>query len=114
MSAAEFVPASADLEGLRRAAADCRGCQLYEKATQTVFSRGAVASRVVLVGEQPGDVEDRRGGAFFGAAGGGVGRGLGGGGGGAARADQTEGGEDLKFTEGGRGRRRGHPAPETP
>src|SRR3954469_15234234 len=65
MSAAEFVPASADLEGLRRASLDCKGCHLYERATQTVFSRGAVTSRVVLVGEQPGDVEDRRGGAFF-------------------------------------------------
>src|SRR4051794_41301686 len=64
MSAAEFVPSSADLEGLRAAARSCRGCHLYEKATQTVFSRGAVTSRVVLVGEQPGDAEDRRGGPF--------------------------------------------------
>src|SRR4051795_5576997 len=69
MSAAEFVPASSDLEGLRRAAADCKGCHLWEKATQTVFSRGPVTSRVVFVGEQPGDVEDRRGEPFVGPAG---------------------------------------------
>src|SRR5881275_3648581 len=69
MSAAEFVPSSADLEGLRAAAHSCRGCHLYEKATQTVFSKGAVAARVVFVGEQPGDVEDRRGEPFVGPAG---------------------------------------------
>src|SRR3954451_7897923 len=69
MSAAEFIPSSADLEGLRAAARSCRGCHLFEKATQTVFSRGAVTSRVVLVGEQPGDVEDRRGEPFVGPAG---------------------------------------------
>ena len=69
MSAAEFVPAGADLEGLRRAALDCRGCELYRDATQTVFSRGAVTARVVFVGEQPGDVEDRRGEPFVGPAG---------------------------------------------
>ena len=69
MSAAEFVPAGADLDGLRRAAAGCTGCHLYENATQTVFSKGAVSARVVLVGEQPGDVEDRRGEPFVGPAG---------------------------------------------
>jgi DNA polymerase len=57
------------LEGLRRAALDCRGCELYKDATQTVFSRGPVSARVVLVGEQPGDVEDRRGEPFVGPAG---------------------------------------------
>ncbi|MBV9293749.1 MAG: UdgX family uracil-DNA binding protein [Frankiales bacterium] len=69
MSAAEFVPATADLDGLRKAAANCRGCHLHENATQTVFSKGAVSARVVLVGEQPGDVEDRRGEPFVGPAG---------------------------------------------
>lgn len=69
MSAADFVPAGADLDGLRGAARVCRGCHLYEKATQTVFSKGPVSARVVLVGEQPGDVEDRRGEPFVGPAG---------------------------------------------
>jgi DNA polymerase len=69
LSAAEFVPAGADLDGLRRAAAGCRGCDLWQGATQTVFSKGPVTARVVLVGEQPGDVEDRRGEPFVGPAG---------------------------------------------
>ena len=69
MSAAEFVPGGADLEALRHAAAGCRGCHLYENATQTVFSKGPATARVVLVGEQPGDVEDRRGEPFVGPAG---------------------------------------------
>jgi uracil-DNA glycosylase len=69
MSAEEFVPDSADLDGLRRAAAGCRGCDLHENATQTVFSKGPVSARLVLVGEQPGDQEDRRGEPFVGPAG---------------------------------------------
>jgi DNA polymerase len=69
MSAAEFVPAGADLDQLRAAARGCRGCHLWEGATQTVFSRGGPQARVVLVGEQPGDVEDQRGEPFVGPAG---------------------------------------------
>jgi DNA polymerase len=69
MGAEEFVPAGADLEGLRKAALDCEGCHLHENATQTVFSKGPVSARLVLVGEQPGDVEDRRGEPFVGPAG---------------------------------------------
>jgi uracil-DNA glycosylase family protein len=69
MTAADFVPPDADLDGLRRAADGCRGCHLYENATQTVFSKGPVTARLVLVGEQPGDVEDRRGEPFVGPAG---------------------------------------------
>lgn len=68
-SAAEFVPPGAGLDALREAAKSCRGCHLYEDATQTVFSRGPVTARLVLVGEQPGDVEDRRGEPFVGPAG---------------------------------------------
>jgi DNA polymerase len=68
-SAQDFVPAGADLDRLRRAAAGCRGCGLYQHATQTVFGRGDAGARVVLVGEQPGDVEDRRGLPFVGPAG---------------------------------------------
>jgi uracil-DNA glycosylase family protein len=69
MTAADFVPPDADLEGLRKAARDCRGCELWEPATQTVFSAGPEGAQVVLVGEQPGDQEDRQGAPFVGPAG---------------------------------------------
>jgi uracil-DNA glycosylase len=68
-SAAEFIPERVDLAGLREAAAGCRGCGLYENATQTVFGEGPRDARVVLVGEQPGDQEDRQGRPFVGPAG---------------------------------------------
>ena len=68
-SAQEFLPDHADLDRLRAAAAGCQGCGLYRDATQTVFGRGAADARVVLVGEQPGDVEDQRGLPFVGPAG---------------------------------------------
>ncbi|MDQ1617101.1 MAG: uracil-DNA glycosylase, partial [Actinomycetota bacterium] len=45
MSAQEFVPAAADLDQLRGASADCRGCELWEPATQTVFSAGPASAR---------------------------------------------------------------------
>jgi len=54
---------------LRQAAADCQGCELYGPATQTVFSGGSSAASMMLVGEQPGDVEDREGLPFVGPAG---------------------------------------------
>ena len=69
MSAAAWVPAGAGVEGLRVAAAGCQGCELHGPATQTVFSAGSALARVVLVGEQPGDVEDRQGEPFVGPAG---------------------------------------------
>ncbi len=69
MTAADFVPDGADLDQLRAAAKTCKGCHLWEGATQTVFSRGGSAARVVMVGEQPGDVEDQRGEPFVGPAG---------------------------------------------
>jgi DNA polymerase len=69
VSAADFVPDGADLVGLRKAAADCRGCELWEPATQTVFSAGSPTARLALVGEQPGDQEDRQGVPFVGPAG---------------------------------------------
>ncbi len=55
---------------LRRAAADCRGCDLYRDATQTVFGEGPARARIVMVGEQPGDREDLAGRPFVGPAGG--------------------------------------------
>ncbi|CNG25813.1 Uracil DNA glycosylase superfamily protein [Mycobacterium tuberculosis] len=68
-----FLPAApeerADLGALRDAASGCRGCGLYADATQTVFGEGAPGARVVLIGEQPGDQEDRKGHPFVGPAG---------------------------------------------
>ena len=57
------------IEGLREAAAGCRNCPLWENATQTVFGEGNARARIMFVGEQPGDVEDRQGHPFVGPAG---------------------------------------------
>jgi DNA polymerase len=64
-----FLPARRSLTSLRAAAAGCRGCPLYLQATQTVFGEGPARAPVVLVGEQPGDQEDRTGHPFVGPAG---------------------------------------------
>ena len=69
MSAADFLPPEDDLESLREAAAGCQGCPLYKDATQTVFGKGPAEARVVMVGEVPGDMEDRKGEPFIGPAG---------------------------------------------
>ena len=63
------VPVTTDLDSLRAAAAGCRGCDLWCRATQTVFGEGPRTASLMLVGEQPGDQEDRRGEAFVGPAG---------------------------------------------
>jgi uracil-DNA glycosylase len=65
----DWVPESADLETLRAAAQECRGCELHEGTTQAVLGEGALDARVVLVGEQPGDQEDKQGHPFVGPAG---------------------------------------------
>jgi uracil-DNA glycosylase family protein len=57
------------LEELKRAAAGCRACDLWERATQTVFGSGPPDAPLMLVGEQPGDAEDLRGEPFVGPAG---------------------------------------------
>jgi uracil-DNA glycosylase len=67
--ATPFLPDRRSLKGLRAAAACCRGCHLWRPATQTVFGEGRKSSRVMLVGEQPGDREDRAGKPFVGPAG---------------------------------------------
>ncbi|MEV1004351.1 UdgX family uracil-DNA binding protein [Nonomuraea sp. NPDC050202] len=67
--AAEFLPDRLDLDSLRSAAACCEGCGLYRNATQTVFGEGPRQARFMLVGEQPGDQEDRQGHPFVGPAG---------------------------------------------
>ncbi len=54
---------------LRSEAAVCRACPLWERATQTVFGEGSPDAVAMLIGEQPGDVEDREGAPFVGPAG---------------------------------------------
>ena len=63
------IPGDPDLDSLRKAAAGCQACHLYENATQTVFGEGNAGSRLMLVGEQPGDKEDLAGHPFVGPAG---------------------------------------------
>jgi len=68
-SAASFIPVKPTLPALRRAAASCTGCDLYKRATQTVFGEGGAHAKILFVGEQPGDQEDRAGHPFVGPAG---------------------------------------------
>ena len=67
--ASPWVPTRAGLTGLRRASQRCRGCELWERGTQTVFGEGPSTAHVMLVGEQPGDREDIEGRPFVGPAG---------------------------------------------
>jgi DNA polymerase len=69
VTAAAFVPPSPTLTSLRTAAAGCTACPLYLRGTQTVFGEGRASAAVMLVGEQPGDQEDRAGKPFVGPAG---------------------------------------------
>lgn len=69
LSAARFIPHTRSLAKMRAAAAGCQGCELYVRATQTVFGQGPNTSRLMLVGETPGDQEDLAGLPFVGAAG---------------------------------------------
>ncbi|WP_203716622.1 UdgX family uracil-DNA binding protein [Asanoa siamensis] len=68
--AERFIPDKArSLDDLKQAAPGCRGCELYENATQVVFGRGDAHAKLVMVGEQPGDIEDQKGLPFVGPAG---------------------------------------------
>jgi DNA polymerase len=67
--AGPFLPRRGGLPALRGAAEGCQGCPLFRNATQTVFGAGPSSARVVVVGEQPGDQEDRQGAPFVGPAG---------------------------------------------
>lgn len=68
-AAAELIPDDPTLDGLRAAAAGCRACDLWTRATQTVFGEGERTAGVMFVGEQPGDAEDIAGRPFVGPAG---------------------------------------------
>src|SRR5690348_2995167 len=110
--AEKFVPESATLDGLRAAARDCQGCHLFENATQTVFSAGSATARVVLVGEQPGDQEDRRGEPFVGPAGALLDRALDDAGIDRKQAYVTNAVKHFKFSQAGAGKRRIHQKPD--
>jgi DNA polymerase len=68
-TAAPFVPKTTSLRALSEAAQGCRGCDLYKNATQAVMGEGGRTSKVMLIGEQPGDREDLEGAPFVGPAG---------------------------------------------
>jgi DNA polymerase len=68
-TAASLIPEKRTLKSLKQAASGCRACPLWERGTQTVFGEGLLRSRVILVGEQPGDAEDKEGKPFVGPAG---------------------------------------------
>jgi uracil-DNA glycosylase len=108
--ATPFLPDRPSLKALREAAASCRGCHLWRPATQTVFGEGRRASRVMLVGEQPGDKEDRAGEPFVGPAGRELDRGLEAAGIERRDAYLTNVVKHFKFEE--RGRRRIHQTPK--
>jgi DNA polymerase len=65
----KHVPKTFSIAALRKAAVDCHACPLYRRATQTVFGAGPKHAQLFLVGEQPGDQEDRQGLPFVGPAG---------------------------------------------
>lgn len=67
--AQEWVPTVGVVDKLAEAATDCRGCELWRDTTQVVFSEGGAGASMMLVGEQPGDREDREGRPFVGPAG---------------------------------------------
>jgi uracil-DNA glycosylase family protein len=108
--ATPFLPERLSLKALREAAAGCRGCHLWRPATQTVLGEGRKSSRLMLVGEQPGDKEDQAGKPFVGPAGRELDRGLEAAGIERADAYLTNVVKHFKFEE--RGRRRIHQTPK--
>jgi DNA polymerase len=68
-SAEKFLPPRMNLRALREAAQHCRGCDLYKNATQVVFGEGPRRASLMLLGEVPGDEEDKQGHPFVGPAG---------------------------------------------
>jgi uracil-DNA glycosylase len=108
--ATPYLPERLSLKALREAAAGCRGCHLWRPATQTVFGEGRKSSRLMLVGEQPGDREDLAGKPFVGPASRELDRGLEAAGIERADAYLTNVVKHFKFEE--RGRRRIHQTPK--
>ncbi|MCU1336525.1 MAG: transcriptional regulator, Fis family [Bryobacterales bacterium] len=67
--ASRYLPESKTLPALRNAVQKCKACDLYKNATQAVFGAGPASARIVFVGEQPGNEEDKQGLPFVGPAG---------------------------------------------
>jgi uracil-DNA glycosylase len=107
--ATPFLPEKRTLEALRDAVSGCRGCHLWQPATQAVFGEGLKRSRIMLVGEQPGDKEDLAGRPFVGPAGKELDRGLESAGVPRDQAYLTNVVKHFKFEE--RGNRRIHQTP---
>lgn len=110
-TAEPFVPQRGGLAALRKAAAECRGCPLHRDATQTVFGTGDTDARVLIVGEQPGDQEDRQGKPFVGPAGRLLDRALAEAGIDPGQTYVTNAVKHFKFTSSGPGKRRIHKSP---
>jgi DNA polymerase len=112
--AAGFVPGpGASLAELAAAIGSCRGCDLYRRATQPVFGKGPDTAALMLVGEQPGDAEDRAGEPFVGPAGKLLDRAMADAGIAAERAYVTNAVKHFRWrTVPGRGKRRIHQRPE--
>lgn len=105
-----WVPDRPSVRSLGRTVQECRGCELWEDATQAVLSTGGPRARIMLVGEQPGDQEDRRGEPFVGPAGRVLAEAMGEAGIGAEEAYLTNAVKHFRFEQ--RGRRRIHRSPE--
>ncbi|SDH07825.1 DNA polymerase [Lentzea fradiae] len=108
-SAAQFVPSGEDWAALRSAADGCRGCDLYQDATQTVFGEGPVPAKLMMVGECPGDREDTDGHVFVGPAGRLLDKALAAAGIDRSKTYLTNAVKHFRFTE--RGKRRIHQTP---
>ncbi|OBI19669.1 uracil-DNA glycosylase [Mycobacterium sp. E2327] len=109
-SAARYLPQDRGLDSLKTAAERCHGCPLFADATQTVFGHGHRGAPIMLVGEQPGDQEDRAGLPFVGPAGRLLARALDDAGIDPTLAYQTNAVKHFKFTRKG-GKRRIHQKP---
>jgi len=110
--AQQWVPPGVGLDGLRQAAPACHGCELWEPATQVVFSVGEPTARIAFVGEQPGDQEDRQGKPFIGPAGQLLDRALAEAGIDREDAYVTNSVKHFRFTQSAPGKRRIHQTPD--
>jgi DNA polymerase len=110
--AEELIPPRPSLTKLREASAGCRACPLWRTGTQTVFGKGSPKAKLMLVGEQPGDREDRAGEPFVGPAGEVLSKALTDAGIDRGEAYVTNVVKHFKWTQ-GRGKRRLHQRPNT-
>jgi uracil-DNA glycosylase len=109
--AEKFLPSRPTLTRMRQAVQECRGCDLYRDATQAVFGEGAEKPSLVIIGEQPGDAEDRKGEPFVGPAGRLLDKALSAAGIDTATVYRTNAVKHFRF-RGGSGKRRIHTTPD--